>query len=171
MARYNLYESIGLDRRWTSEEIAAEISRRLNSGEAGNPGGVDELRVALGIFADPSRRARYDAILDDPSHPDLGVGGLRRLASEDAAGQTGPGGGDFPQGQSQQARQPGHPRQSQYVGHPGGQESESVGPAAGAKTDRPRGGGKGSWRTKLMIAAVVIVLVCLLVLGLVLWIA
>lgn len=42
---------------------------------------------------------------------------------------------------------------------------------SGAKADRSRGGRKGSWRTKLMIAAVVIVLVCLLVLGLVLWIA
>lgn len=171
MAHYNLYESIGLDRRWSSEQLAAEISRRLNSGEAGNPGGVDELRVALGIFADPSRRARYDAILDDPSQPDLGISGLRRLAAGDVVGQVGPGGGDAAPGQPGQARQSRQPRQPQYVGRPGGQQAESVEQSSGAENDRPRGGRSGSWRTKLLVAAAVVVLVCLLVLGLVLWIA
>ncbi|CAM3830548.1 hypothetical protein [Corynebacterium frankenforstense] len=124
MAHYNLYESLGLDRAKPSEELAAEISRRLNDGDTGNPGGADELQVALDIFSEPSRRARYDAILDDPSQPELRIGGLRQIATE--AG--GPAAED-PQGPSQdpqmgqqpasgQFQQFGQPQPGQQFGQP-----------------------------------------------------
>ena len=113
MAHYNLYESIGLDRGRSSEELAAEVTRRLNEGETGNPGGADELQVALDIFSEPSRRSRYDAILDDPSQPELRVGGLRRIAAEDA-GSAGEASADT--GHASQDQQPEAPQAGQQFG-------------------------------------------------------
>ncbi|CAM3830503.1 hypothetical protein [Corynebacterium frankenforstense] len=86
MAHYNLYESIGLDRARPSEELAEEIRRRLNAGDTGNPGGADELQVALDIFSEPSRRSHYDTILDDPDQPELRISGLRKIAAEGGSG-------------------------------------------------------------------------------------
>ena len=138
MAHYNLYESIGLDRGRSSEELAAEVTRRLNEGETGNPGGADELQVALDIFSEPARRSRYDAILDDPSQPELRIGGLRRIAAE-AAGSAGEASADTahaPQDQQPEAPQAGQqfgqhqqPQQGQFqqFGQPGqeGQQAAS----------------------------------------------
>ncbi|CAM3830371.1 hypothetical protein [Corynebacterium frankenforstense] len=184
MAHYNLYESIGLDRRWSSDQLAAEISRRLGTGMVGNPGGADELRVALGIVADPSRRARYDAILDDPGHPDLRMEDLRRLAFGEAGGESAPGvGGQSAPGGGWEARHPqggaGQPRQqwSQQPQQPGATDwsgrdrSSSAGDAATATAAKPRKRRAMSWRSKLLAVAVVLALVCLLVIGLILWIA
>lgn len=142
MAQYNLYESIGLDRRWLS---ASSPSPR---------GALATTRFST----TPLIRIWASAACGDS------LPGARSASSV-------PGVVISRGGQSQQARQPGHPRQPQYVGRPDGRQSRAVGLDSGAKADRSRGGRKGSWRTKLMIAAMVIVLVCLLVLGLVLWIA
>ncbi|WP_448853801.1 hypothetical protein [Corynebacterium frankenforstense] len=156
MAQYNLYESIGLDRRWSSDQLAAEISRRLGSGMTGNPGGADELRLALGIVADPSRRARYDAILDDPGYPDLQMDDLRRLAFGDVDGQAAPGtrgqadpGGGWearrPQGEAGQSRRQWSQQPRQHgpgagAGDRSGRDrSTSAGQAATATTAKSRG--------------------------------
>ena len=121
MAHYNLYESIGLDRARPSEELAEEIQRRLSAGDAGNPGGADELQVALDIFSEPSRRSRYDAILDDPDQPELRISGLRKIAAEGGSGDNGAGAAANPQGAQQagpQMGQQGQAGQYQQYGQP-----------------------------------------------------
>ena len=118
MAHYNLYESIGLDRARPSEELAEEIRRRLSAGDTGNPGGADELQVALDIFSEPSRRTRYDMILDDPDQPELRISGLRKIAAEGGSGDNGAGAAANPQG-AQQAPQQAVPQMGQQA--PSGQ--------------------------------------------------
>ena len=118
MAHYNLYESIGLDRARPSEELAEEIRRRLSAGDTGNPGGADELQVALDIFSEPSQRTRYDTILDDPDQPELRISGLRKIAAEGGSGDNGAGAAANPQG-VQQAPQQSGPQMGQQT--PSGQ--------------------------------------------------
>lgn len=80
MAHYDLYQSIGLDKQRSTSELQQELERRLNNNELSNPGGRDELQVALQILSDQQKRDRYDAILADPTQPELNIAGLRDIA-------------------------------------------------------------------------------------------
>ena len=212
MAHYNLYESIGLDRARPSEELAEEIRRRLSAGDAGNPGGADELQVALDIFSEPSRRSRYDAILDDPDQPELRISGLRKIAAEGGSGDNGAGAAANPQGaqqagpqmgqqgqagqyqqygqpqpgQYQQFAQYGQPQQGQYqyqqYGQPGQQPQQSTLAGAknafsgvGQKLSGAPGTLKGEYARSsnqaIAVTAAATALVCLLIFGLVWWVA
>ncbi|WP_448853797.1 hypothetical protein [Corynebacterium frankenforstense] len=222
MAHYNLYESIGLDRARPSEELAEEIRRRLSAGDTGNPGGADELQVALDIFSEPSRRTRYDTILDDPDQPELRISGLRKIAAEGGSGDNGAGAAANPQGaqqapqqagpqmgqqapsgqfqqagqygqpqpgqpgQYQQFAQYGHPQQGQYQYQQYGQlrQQPQQSTFAGAKNAFSGVGQKLSGATgtlkgeyarssnqAIAVTAAATALVCLLIFGLVWWVA
>ena len=219
MAHYNLYESIGLDRARPSEELAEEIRRRLSAGDTGNPGGADELQVALDIFSEPSRRTRYDMILDDPDQPELRISGLRKIAAEGGSGDNGAGaaanpqgaqqapqqavpqmGQQAPSGQFQQAGQYGQPQQGQagqyqqygqpqagqyqyqQYGQPGQQPQQSTFAGAknafsgvGQKLSGATGTLKGEYARSsnqaIAVTAAATALVCLLIFGLVWWVA
>ncbi|SCX22121.1 hypothetical protein [Corynebacterium jeikeium] len=80
MAHYNLYESLGIDRSASTQDIAENIDKRLSTGNTSNPGGEDELQVARQIIADPTKRGMYDARLDDPNAPEIDIAALRDLA-------------------------------------------------------------------------------------------
>lgn len=69
MAHYNLYESLGIDRSASTQDIAEDIDKRLSTGNTSNPGGKDELQVARQVIADPTKRGMYDVRLDDLSAP------------------------------------------------------------------------------------------------------
>lgn len=63
---YDLYQSLGLDRGRTTEQLAAELDQRLSSTSRGAPG-WQELTDARAVLGDPTRRSMYDQRLDDPS--------------------------------------------------------------------------------------------------------
>lgn len=67
MAHHDLYASLVVSRGASCEELSQEIERRLETGQTTNPGGAEELRVVLAVLGSPGRRARYDAVLDDPN--------------------------------------------------------------------------------------------------------
>lgn len=80
MAHYDLYRSIGLDRSKDPDTLARELDQRIRSGNATNPGGVEELQIARNILGDPGRRTMYDQRLDNPQAPEITVDALRGLA-------------------------------------------------------------------------------------------
>lgn len=111
MAHYDLYRSIGLDRSKDPQTLAHELDQRIQSGNATNPGGVEELRIARNILGDPQRRTMYDQRLDHPYSPEITVDALRDLAG---VGQPQPQ--PQPQPQKQETvqlrpREPERPRQ------------------------------------------------------------
>lgn len=108
MAHYNLYESLGIDRSTSTQGIAEDIDKRLNTGNTSNPGGEDELQVARQVIADPTKRGMYDARLDDPSAPEIDIAALRDLSELQVPAQ----------GQQQQLQQPGQPQQPQQPKQP-----------------------------------------------------
>lgn len=83
MAHYDLYRSLGLDRGQDCAALAAELQRRIEAGDAGNPGGEEELRVAQRVLGDPARRGLYDQRLDNPDAQPITVASLRDLAARD----------------------------------------------------------------------------------------
>ena len=117
MAHYNLYESLGIDRSTSTQDIAEDIDKRLSTGNTSNPGGEDELQVARQVIADPTKRGMYDARLDDPSAPEIDIAALRDLSELQVPAQ-----GQQQQSQaqpiSQQFQQPGQPQQPQQPKQP-----------------------------------------------------
>lgn len=111
MAHYNLYESLGIDRNTSTQDIAEDIDKRLSTGNTSNPGGEDELQVARQVIADPTKRGMYDARLDDPSAPEIDIAALRDLSELQVPAQ-----GQQPQ--QQQFQQPGQPQQPQQPQQP-----------------------------------------------------
>lgn len=83
MAHYDLYRSLGLDRGQDCAALAAELQRRIEAGDADNPGGEEELRVAQRVLGDPARRGLYDQRLDNPNAQPITVVSLRDLAARD----------------------------------------------------------------------------------------
>ena len=108
MAHYNLYESLGIDRSTSTQDIAKDIDKRLSTGNASNPGGEDELQVARQVIADPTKRGMYDARLDDPNAPEIDIAALRDLGEMQVPAQ-----GQAQPQQFQQFPQPGQPQQPQ----------------------------------------------------------
>lgn len=117
MAHYNLYESLGIDRSTSTQDIAEDIDKRLSTGNTSNLGGEDELQVARQVIADPTKRGMYDARLDDPSAPEIDIAALRDLGELQVPAQ-----GQQQQSQaqpiSQQFQQPGQPQQPQQPKQP-----------------------------------------------------
>ena len=101
MAHYNLYESLGIDRSASTQDIAEDIDKRLSTGNTSNPGGEDELQVARRVIADPTKRGMYDARLDDPNAPEIDIAALRDLIELQVPAQG--------QAQPQQFQQPKQP--------------------------------------------------------------
>lgn len=110
MAHYNLYESLGIDRSTSTQDIAKDIDKRLSTGNTSNPGGEDELQVARQVIADPTKRGMYDARLDDPNAPEIDIAALRDLGEMQVPVQA--------QAQPQQFQQPGQPQQPQRPQQP-----------------------------------------------------
>lgn len=159
MAHYDLYAVLGVSRGSSCDELAAEITRRLQTGRATNPGGADELRVALAVLGSPGRRARYDAVLDDPDAAPLTRRDINELASMpdrpepqqdrfEAQSGFGPVGGEpQPQGRYNQQGAPGG-----WAGESasqGGWTNQYTGPQVqGVQT-------QGSSKTRIIITAVI----------------
>ncbi|MDK6259432.1 J domain-containing protein [Corynebacterium frankenforstense] len=159
MAHYDLYAVLGVSRGSSCDELAAEITRRLQTGRATNPGGADELRVALAVLGSPGRRARYDAVLDDPDAAPLTRRDINELASMpdrpepqqdrfEAQSGFGPVGGEpQPQGRYNQQGAPGG-----WAGESasqGGWTNQYTGPQVqGVQT-------QGSSKTGIIITAVI----------------
>ncbi|KQB86075.1 hypothetical protein [Corynebacterium lowii] len=85
---YNLYESLGLNRESSSEEIAAALDARLADhlarGGAKNDPAYDEAATARAILGDNAKRGLYDARLDAPEGTSITIGDLRELAGQEA---------------------------------------------------------------------------------------
>ncbi|WPF68481.1 hypothetical protein [Corynebacterium sp. 21KM1197] len=85
---YNLYESLGLSRESSSEEIAAELDSRLSAylerGGAENDPEYDEAATAREILGDSTKRGLYDARLDDSQGQTITITALRKLAGTTA---------------------------------------------------------------------------------------
>ncbi|MEJ6550793.1 hypothetical protein PQI66_14700 [Corynebacterium sp. USCH3] len=92
MAHYDLYQSLGLSRRATPQELAAEIEQRLATTPADDVGQLDQLNTARAILGDETRRSLYDQRLDDPSAPEIDVASLRELAALNEPGAGSPDG-------------------------------------------------------------------------------
>ncbi|MDO4928279.1 MAG: hypothetical protein Q3976_04375 [Corynebacterium sp.] len=80
MAHYDLYKSIGLSRNASTQELNKQLIDMLQNPPLSNPGGADELTVALQVLGDEGKRRYYDEILADPSQPDIGIAQLRKIA-------------------------------------------------------------------------------------------
>lgn len=85
MGHYNLYESLGLSRQDSSEELGAQISARLSAlrqqGMTDDSPEVDEATTALQILGNPELRRMHDTRLDDPHAPAIDVPALHELAA------------------------------------------------------------------------------------------
>lgn len=81
MGHYDLYASLRVSRGYSCEQLSEEITRRLQTGQTTNPGGPDELRVALAVLGSPGRRAQYDAVLDSPDAAPLTPADVANLAA------------------------------------------------------------------------------------------
>ncbi|MDN6241258.1 hypothetical protein [Corynebacterium variabile] len=64
MSSYDLYQSLGLDRGQSPEQLAAELDHRI-SGVTRETPQWNELSVARAVLGDPTRRGMYDQRLDD----------------------------------------------------------------------------------------------------------
>lgn len=142
MAHYDLYASLGVSRGNSCEQLSQEITRRLQTGQTTNPGGPDELRVALAVLGSPGRRAQYDAVLDNPNAAQLTPADITALANMP----------EHPAPQGYQAGLQGYPAAPQ--GYQATSQNYRAGQstAAGAQTRRTS-------KTKLILAAVIAVVV------------
>ncbi|CAM4033767.1 hypothetical protein [Corynebacterium frankenforstense] len=175
MAHHDLYAALGVSRAASCEELSQEITRRLQTGQTTNPGGADELRDALAVLGSPGRRARYDAVLDDPDAAPLTRRDISDLASmpdhpEPQQGQYGqrdyarysrqddgapPQGGQFDP-QAGQYNQP--DPAAGWAAESGAQGGWAAEGGWGGQYDGPRPQGAqtpGSSRTGIIIAAVI----------------
>nr|WP_120491075.1 hypothetical protein [Corynebacterium lactis] len=82
---YNLYDSLGIDRGASTEELRRSLTARLEelrgSGATDYSGPVQELSAAVKVLGDEYRRGLYDQRLDDDSQPDITISSIRSLAS------------------------------------------------------------------------------------------
>lgn len=148
MAHYDLYATLNLDRRDSCEQLGQEITRRLWAGETANPGGSDELRSALAVLGSPGRRAKYDAVLDNPTATPLTHADVADLAA--MPDQPGP--------QSRQSKSPAGQSGPQHH-HPAPQHGwpdQADAPASGEATEPAA---QGPANTRLIFAVVVAVIV------------
>lgn len=87
---YNLYESLGIDRDWSTGKIGDELKERLeklrNDGVSEYDPRYQETNVALGVLGDDAKRSVHDERLDDPLAPRMGIPELRTLASTGSLG-------------------------------------------------------------------------------------
>lgn len=85
MSHYNLYESLGLSRQASSEELAQKLDSRLSDlrkqGKEDSAPEVEEVATARRILGDSDLRRVHDSRLDDPSAPDIDIPALRELAA------------------------------------------------------------------------------------------
>lgn len=85
MSHYNLYESLGLSRQASSEELAQKLDSRLSDlrkqGKEDSSPEVEEVATARRILGDSDLRRVHDSRLDDPSAPDIDIPALRELAA------------------------------------------------------------------------------------------
>lgn len=92
---YNFYQALGLSRDSATEEIRAELQRRLDALQAeGVPhrdAHYQQTQVAAAILGEEGRRSRYDARLDDPSAPTITIPALRTLAATGFFPEEAPG--------------------------------------------------------------------------------
>jgi hypothetical protein len=98
MAHYDIYRSLGLDRRAPTAELDRQLADRLAATPQDDIAAVDELTTARAVLGDDTRRALYDQRLDDPGAPEIDVASLKELAALEVGGQP---------GQAAQAGQPG----------------------------------------------------------------
>lgn len=114
MAHYDLYQTLGLDRAASTQDLDRQLNDRI-SAAGGDPAALDELSTARAVLGNDTRRSMYDQRLDDPNAPEIDVASLKDLASlnvtgtggtEGAAGAAAPQGG-FQQQAGQFARQAG----------------------------------------------------------------
>ena len=86
MAHYNLYETLGLDRNDSSANLRSALESRLEGGKFDNPGGEEEVKLAINVLGDEQKRGLYDSRLDDPSADDVDVAALRQLSELNLGG-------------------------------------------------------------------------------------
>ncbi|RAV31170.1 hypothetical protein [Corynebacterium heidelbergense] len=83
MNKFNLYDSLGLNRETPTSEISQMLQRRIDqlrdSGYQDSAPEMDEVRTARDILADPNKRAAYDAALAD-QHTNVDISWLKSLA-------------------------------------------------------------------------------------------
>lgn len=93
MAHYDLYKALNLDRSKAPDEIASELTSRLENNQLDNLGGKEEVEIARNILGDPQKRTIYDSRLDDPNAAEVDVNALRQLSAMDLSGAGGQAGG------------------------------------------------------------------------------
>lgn len=86
MAHYNLYETLGLDRNDSSANLRSALESRLAGGKFDNPGGEEEVKLAINVLGDEQKRGLYDSRLDNPSADDVDVAALRQLSELNLGG-------------------------------------------------------------------------------------
>lgn len=89
MNHYDLYASLGLSRRKTSFELAAEIDDRMRSGVHGSKTQASELGLARSVLGNPRLKDIYDRQLDDPTAPPITLVAIQQL-SQLPANETAP---------------------------------------------------------------------------------
>lgn len=84
-SHYNLYESLGLSRERSCEELEEELTRRIDAhlaeGGSRTDAFVDEASTGRAIFGDKDLRQLHDARLDDPKATPLSIAALHELAA------------------------------------------------------------------------------------------
>lgn len=86
MAHYNLYETLGLDRNDSSVNLRSVLESRLAGGIFDNPGGEEEIKLAINVLGDEQKRALYDSRLNDSTADDIDVAALRQLGELNLGG-------------------------------------------------------------------------------------
>lgn len=105
MAHYDLYQSLGLDRQASTDDLARDLDARKASADPGDAGLADQLSTARAILGDGTRRGLYDQRLDDPTAPEIDVNSLHELAALDVSAVAGAGFGAAAPGKGQQFQQ------------------------------------------------------------------
>lgn len=120
--RYDLYESLKLDSKASTEDLHAKLSGRISelrdAGVAEYSGEFQETFTALQVLGDNGRRREYDALLADEDAT-ITIATLRELASRPASEPPASGfAPEFsPQSQQQQTQQQPQTQQPQ-TDHP-----------------------------------------------------
>lgn len=86
VAHYNLYETLGLNRNDSTANLRSALESRLADGKFDNPGGEEEVKLAINVLGDDQKRGLYDSRLNDPNADDVDVSALRQLSELNLGG-------------------------------------------------------------------------------------
>lgn len=90
MAHYNLYETLHLNPYLDANSLAQSIEELKQADTLTNPGGMEELNIALAVIGNEYRKSIYDSKLQDPEAAEIGIPALRQLANMPVPAQSEP---------------------------------------------------------------------------------